>query len=166
MFLSDAVIDIMKWVGMGWDSLDGLGWEDWGVMGRDKIGKGGMKWDGMAWDKIDWNGIGRGGIRWVWERCLFTVSSSSYFKKEIMFRFQIAEGYKNDKELPDFPFTCPFLPANTIHAKASRLCLRLQALSLVGISSFTEYSLRAGSPLGHTREGRSRYQLAGYFWCC
>ena len=127
-----------------------------GCDGTGKIGKGGMKWDGMACDKIDWNGIGRGGIRWVWERCLFTVSSSSYFKKEIMFRFQIAEGYKNDKELPDFPFTCPFLPANTIHAKASRLCLRLQALSLVGISSFTEYSLRAGSPLGHTREGRSQ----------
>ena len=37
MFLSDAVIDIMKWVGMGWDSLDGLGWEDWGVMGRVKL---------------------------------------------------------------------------------------------------------------------------------
>ena len=62
-----------------------------GCDGTGKIGKGGMKWDGMAWDKIDWNGIS-GGIRWVWERWLFTVSSSSYFKKEIMFRFQIAEG--------------------------------------------------------------------------
>ena len=60
----------------------------------------------------------------------------SYFKTKFLCLVSRLRRDKNDKKLPILPFSCPFSPANTTHAKASCLCLGLQVFSFVGVFLF------------------------------